>query len=92
MNKKGMAIIELLIGFLILSLLVACFLKASLFEEETLRIEQAKQEFSRVENQPTTENVTVDVEDEKPEAEPPKPIKQEAKDKSLIPQFLEILD
>ena len=92
MDKKGIAIIELLMGFLILSMLIACFLKASLFEEETLRIEQAKREFPQIEKQSTNEKEKAIIDVEEDEKAPPKPVKQEIIDRSLIPQFLEILD
>ena len=94
--NRGMAIIEFLIGFLVLTILVACFLRASLFEEENIRIEQAKQEFSQYKKDTTrTKEVIIDViEDDEEEEEEPQntPIQKEVKDRSLIPQFLEILD
>lgn len=94
--NRGMAIIEFLIGFLVLTILVACFLRASLFEEENIRIEQAKQEFSQYKKDTTrAKEVIIDVieDDEEEEEEPQKtPIQKEVKDRSLIPQFLEILD
>ena len=94
--NRGMAIIEFLIGFLVLTILVACFLRASLFEEENIRIEQAKQEFSQYKKDTTrAKEVIIDViEDDEEEEEEPQntPIQKEVKDRSLIPQFLEILD
>ena len=60
--NRGMAIIEFLIGFLVLTILVACFLRASLFEEENIRIEQAKQEFSQYKKDTTrAKEVIIDV-------------------------------
>lgn len=59
MHSKGMALIEFLIAFLLLSMLVACFLKASIVEQENARLNNAKQE--QVENQvPQVENHEVD--------------------------------
>ena len=58
--NKGMALIEFLIGFLILTMLVACFLKASLFEEENVRIQKAKQEFSNTHQEIIEEDIFIE--------------------------------
>lgn len=87
--NKGMAIIELLIGFLVLTMIIACFLKTSIIENENMQIQKAKQEI--LQNTPKQNVKTVEIEiDDDEEEDIPMPHK--IKDTSLIPQFLEVLD
>ena len=89
--NKGMALIEFLIGFLILSMFVACFFKISIEENEKMQIEKAKEEFSQLDPTKNAKQIEIEIEDEEEQEDIPQ-IPQKIKDKSLIPQFLEVID
>lgn len=82
--KKGITLIEFLVGFLLISMFVACFLRASLYEDENIKIQNAKQEM--IEKKITTENnqnkeedITSNNEEEDTETEETSEVKEEAK-------------
>ena len=91
--KKMIGLIEILIGFLLLSIIIACFLKASIYQEENQQIEKAKQDINQIHQQAIQaqkeKKVIIEVEDTKSEQIPQK---HKVKNKKLVPQFIEILD